>query len=96
MQKSGAHGLGRKELPDNSSHSGWLKLLATKNVHVRVVCLLAKVGGNVRSLDELHERKAHLIVLSEAHHGWAAVGYHVNVADELIGKARNVRRASNG
>jgi hypothetical protein len=47
-------------------------------------------------LDELYERKAHLIVLSEAHHGWAAIWHHVNFADELIGKARDVLRASNG
>lgn len=84
-----------KDFANEPRDDARIKGLAAKDIHVRIVRLLAKVRRDVACLNELHKRVAHLVVDTEAHDLRGAVRNHADVAHQALRKRCNDGAAAN-
>jgi hypothetical protein len=78
-EESAVHVLGLEEALDHCLHVVVVIRLATKNVQVHIVRLLAEMGADIGSLDELDQRVTGLVGRSKVLDAGRAIRNHVDL-----------------
>ena len=63
-----------------------VKILATENVNVCVVCIVHKVGGYTARLNELDEGESFANPFAEMTDDWFPVGFHMDTIHKCFAK----------